>query len=234
MDLLIDSLRSALLLVSSFDHVLLVIVGCSLKVSGMATLLAAIAGLPLGFVIAFSSFPGKRLTITCLNTLLALPTVVIALVVYSFISRRGILGSLDLLYTQTAMIIGQIILIVPVITTLTIAAINRIDKRYRITALTLGANRYQMAWVIFKEARYGVIAAVIAAFGRVIAEIGISMMLGGNAKGFTRTMTTAMALEYDKGEFVLAVALGLILMGFAFGINLLFHFFQGRTGSDVV
>ena len=234
MDLLIDSFRSALLLVLSFDHELMVIVGCSLKVSGMATLLAAIAGLPLGFVIAFATFPGKRLTITCLNTLLALPTVVIGLVVYSFISRRGILGSLELLYTQTAMVIGQIILIVPVITTLTIAAINRIDKRYRITALTLGANRYQMAWIIFKEARYGVIAAVIAAFGRVIAEIGISMMLGGNAKGFTRTMTTAMALEYDKGEFVLAVALGLILMAFAFGINLLFHLFQGRTGSDAV
>ena len=231
MDLLIDSFRSALLLVLSFDHELLVIVGCSLKVSGIATLLAAIVGLPLGFVIAFTSFPGKRLIITCLNTLLALPTVVIGLVVYSFISRRGILGSLDLLYTQTAMIIGQIILIVPVITTLTIAAINRIDKRYRITALTLGANHYQMAWVIFKEARYGVIAAVIAAFGRVIAEIGISMMLGGNAKGFTRTMTTAMALEYDKGEFVLAVALGLILMGFAFGINLLFHLFQGRSDA---
>jgi tungstate transport system permease protein len=234
MDLLIDSFRSALLLMLSFDHELFTIVGCSLKVSSSATLLAAVFGLPLGFVIVFTSFPGKRLMITCLNTLLALPTVVIGLFVYSFISRRGILGSLDLLYTQTAMIIGQIILIIPVITTLTIAAINRIDKRYRITALTLGANRYQMAWVIFKEARYGVIAAVIAAFGRVIAEIGISMMLGGNAKGFTRTMTTAMALEYDKGEFVLAVALGFILMSFAFGINMLFHLFQGRSRSDVV
>jgi tungstate transport system permease protein len=231
MDLLIDSFRSAFLLMLSCDHELFTIVGCSLKVSSMATLLAAAFGLPLGFIIVFTSFPGKRLTITCLNTLLALPTVVIGLFVYSFISRRGILGTLDLLYTQTAMIIGQIILIVPIITTLTIAAINRIDKRYRITALTLGANRYQMAWVIFKEARYGVIAAVIASFGRAIAEIGISMMLGGNAKGFTRTMTTAMALEYDKGEFVLAVALGFILMGFAFGINMLFHLFQGRSDA---
>ncbi len=234
MALLVDSLRSALLLIASFDHELVMIVGCSLYVSGMATLIASVIGLPLGFVITLTSFPGKRLTITCLNTLLALPTVVIGLLVYSFISRKGILGSLDLLYTQTAMIIGQIILIVPVVATLTIAAINRIDKRYRLTALTLGANRYQMAWVIFREARFGVIAAVIAAFGRVIAEIGISMMLGGNAKGFTRTMTTAMALEYDKGEFILAVALGFILMGFAFGINLLFHLLQGQTGSDAV
>ncbi|MFH0783894.1 MAG: ABC transporter permease [Pseudomonadota bacterium] len=234
MDLLIDSFRSAFLLILAWDHELLVIVGCSLKVSGLATLFAAMIGLPLGFVIAFTNFSGKRLTLTCLNTLLALPTVVIGLLVYALISRRGILGSLDLLYTQEAIIVGQIILIVPVITTMTIAAISRIDKRYRNTALTLGANSYQMAWVIFIEARYGVIAAVIAAFGRVIAEIGISMMLGGNAKGFTRTMTTAMALEYDKGEFVLAVALGVILMGLAFAINLLFQLFQGRVESDAV
>jgi tungstate transport system permease protein len=231
MNLLTDSLRSAVLLMLSFDPELFTIVGCSLKVSSAATLLAAVFGIPIGFIIVFTSFPGKRLTITCLNTLLALPTVVIGLFVYSFISRKGILGALDLLYTQTAMIIGQVILIVPIIATLTIAAINKIDKRYRITALTLGANRYQMAWVIFKEARYGVIAAVIVSFGRAIAEIGISMMLGGNAKGFTRTMTTAMALEYDKGEFVLAVALGLILMSFAFGINMLFRLFQGRSDA---
>ncbi len=234
MDLLFDSLQSAFLLLVSFDKELISIVCVSLKVSCASTLLASLLGLPLGFLVAFSYFPGKRFVITCLNTLLALPTVVIGLVVYSFISRKGLLGPLELLYTQKAIIIGQIILIIPVITTLTIAAISRIDNRYRNTALTLGANKYQMAWVVFKEARYGIIAAVIAAFGRVIAEVGISMMLGGNAKGFTRTMTTAMALEYDKGEFILAVALGLILMSFAFGINLLFHFFQGRTGPDAL
>ena len=234
MDLLLDSFKAALLLMLAADQQLLTIVGCSLQVSGIATLFAGIIGLPLGFVIAFTTFPGKRLTLTCLNTLLALPTVVIGLLVYALISRRGILGSFDLLYTQKAMIIGQIILIVPVITTMAIAAISRIDKRYRTTALTLGATRYQMARVVFIEARYGVIAAVIAAFGRVIAEIGISMMLGGNAKGFTRTMTTAMALEYDKGEFVLAVALGIVLMALAFAINLLFHLFQGRVEADAV
>ncbi len=234
MDLLIDSFHSAFLLLISFDQELFEIVGVSLNVSFFATLLASVVGLPCGFLIAFNTFPGKRITITVLNTLLALPTVVIGLVVYSFISRRGVFGSLELLYTQKAIIIGQVILIVPVVTTLTIAAISRIDKRYRSTALTLGANQLQMAWVIFKEARYGIIAAIIAAYGRVIAEVGISMMLGGNAKGFTRTMTTAMALEYDKGEFVLAVALGCVLMAFAFLINLLFHFFQGRTGADAV
>ncbi len=234
MDILIDSVFSALNLLFSLDEELFSIVAVSLRVSSSSTLLASLCGLPLGFLIAFTAFPGKRFLITCLNTLLALPTVVIGLVVYSFISRKGLLGPWELLYTQKAIVLGQVILIIPIITTLTIAAISRIDKRYRNTALTLGANRYQMAWVVFREARYGIIAAIIAAFGRVIAEVGISMMLGGNAKGFTRTMTTAMALEYDKGEFILAVALGIILMCFAFGINLLFHFFQGRTGPDAV
>lgn len=234
MDLLLDSLKSAFLLLAARDPELLSIVGVSLKVSAISTLIASIVGVPCGFLIAYSSFYGKRLLLTCLNTLLAMPTVVIGLLVYSFISRRGVFGSLELLYTQNAIIIGQVILIVPLVTTLSIAAISKIDNRYRNTALTLGATQLQMAWVIIQEARYGIGAAVIAAFGRVIAEVGISMMLGGNAKGFTRTMTTAMALEYDKGEFVLAVALGLTLMTIAFGVNLLFHFFQGRTHADAV
>ena len=234
MELLVDSLKSAILLLLSLDPELFEIVGVSLNVSFFSTLLASVLGLPLGFIIAFNNFRGKRLTMTCLNTLLALPTVVIGLVVYSLISRRGILGPLELLYTQKAIIIGQVILIIPLITTLTIAAISRIDQRYRNTALTLGATYQQMGWVVFREARFGIMAALIAAFGRVIAEVGISMMLGGNAKGFTRTMTTAMALEYDKGEFVLAVALGIVLMACAFAINLLFHLFQGRLKSDAV
>jgi len=229
MDLLIDSFLSALLLVTSLDPEIVSIVGVSLKVSGTSTILASLMGVPFGFLVAFESFPGKRLLITCLNTLLALPTVVIGLFVYAFVSRRGILGPLDLLYTQKAMVIGQTILILPVVAIFTIAAISRIDERYRKTAMTLGANRMQTAFVVFREARFGIVAAVIAAFGRVIAEVGISMMLGGNARGFTRTMTTAMALEYDKGQFSLAVALGIILLVLSFGMNLLFHFFQGRA-----
>jgi len=229
MDLLIDSFLSALLLVASLDTEIISIVAVSLKVSGSSTVIASLMGIPLGFFIAFESFAGKRMVITCLNTLLALPTVVIGLFVYAFISRRGILGPLDLLYTQKAMIIGQTILILPIVATFTIAAISRIDERYRKTAITLGANRRQTAFVILREARFGIVAAVIAAFGRVIAEVGISMMLGGNARGFTRTMTTAMALEYDKGQFALAVALGIILLGLSFTINLMFHFFQGKT-----
>jgi len=234
MDLLVDSIQSAFSLLVACDPELLSIIWVSLKISAISTLIAAFFGVPAGFMIAHGNFRGKRLLLTILNTLLAMPTVVIGLLVYSFISRRGILGSLDLLYTQTAMILGQVILVTPLVTSLVLAAISRIDRRYRKTAMTLGANTAQVAFVILREARFGICAAIIASFGRVIAEIGISMMLGGNAKGFTRTMTTAMALEYDKGEFVLAVALGLALMTIAFSLNMLFHFFQGRISNDVI
>ena len=229
MQFLLDSFHSALLLLWSVDPELVEIVSVSLKVSSSSTLIASLVGVPAGFLIAFREFPGKRLLMTILNTLLALPTVVIGLFVYAFISRRGILGVLDLLYTQKAMIIGQVILIIPIITVFTISAISRIDERYRKTAMTLGANALQTAWVIIREARFAIMAAVIAAFGRVIAEVGISMMLGGNAKGFTRTMTTAMALEYDKGEFVLGVALGIVLLTVSFGLNIFFNYIQGRA-----
>lgn len=223
-----DSLISALHLAISLDRELLSIVGVSLRVAGSSTLLAGIIGVPIGFLVAFNSFRGKRLVITILNTLLALPTVTIGLFVYTFISRRGIFGPLDLLYTQRAMVIGQTILILPVIATFTISAISHIDSRYRKTARTLGANQFQVSLAVFKEARFGIIAAFVAAFGRVVSEVGISMMLGGNAKGFTRTITTTMALEYDKGEFILAIALGIILLVISFALNAALHFLQGR------
>jgi len=229
MDLLLDSFISAILLLKSLDAELYAIVLVSLKVASSSTLIASFIGIPAGFAIAFKEFPGKRTVITILNTLLALPTVVVGLFVYTFISRRGIFGPLDLLYTQKAIVIGQVILIIPIVTTFTIAAISHIDDRYRKTAMTLGATTLQTAVLIFREGRFGIMAAVIASFGRVIAEVGISMMLGGNAKGFTRTMTTAMALEYDKGEFILAVALGLILLTISFTVNLFFNYLQGRA-----
>ena len=234
MELLRDSLLSAVVLLMQLDPELLFIIWVSVKVSAFSTLIASIIGIPAGLLLAQAVFPGKRIVLTCLNTLLALPTVVIGLVVYAFISRRGTFGAFGLLYTQEAIIIGQVILVVPLVTSLTIAAVSKLDERYRLSAMTLGADRIQTSLVIFKEARFGIVAAVVAAFGRVIAEVGIGMMLGGNAKGFTRTMTTAMALEYDKGEYVLAVALGIVLMSIAFGVNLLFHFFQGRIRTDAL
>ena len=231
MDLIIDSFLSAILLLWSFDPELYFIIYVSLKVSLSSTLIASLLGVPTGFLIAFKEFRGKRMVITTLNSLLAMPTVVVGLLVYAFISRRGVLGILDLLYTQTAMVIGQIILIFPIVAVLTITAISHIDERYRKTALTLGATPFQTASVIFREARFGIIAAIIASFGRVIAEIGVSMMLGGNVKGYTRTMTTAMALEYDKGEFVLGVALGIVLLLISFTVNIFFNSLQGRSGT---
>lgn len=232
MEFFIDSLVSALMLMKHLDKELLDIVGVSLKVSVSSTLISSVIGVPLGFLISVNSFRGKRVMITVLNTLLALPTVVIGLFVYSVISRRGMLGVLGLLYTQKAIVIGQIFLIIPIITTFTISAISRIDSRYRMTAMTLGADRFQALTVLLIEARFAIVSAVVGGFGRVISEIGISMMLGGNARGFTRTMTTAMALEYDKGEFVLAIALGIILMTISLFINVLLSYFQGRTPSN--
>ncbi|WP_028575610.1 ABC transporter permease [Desulfonatronovibrio hydrogenovorans] len=232
MDFLVQSLGEAMRMLWSLDPELYFIVYISLYVSFFSTLVASILGVPLGFVIAVNEFRGKRGVITVLNTLLALPTVVIGLFVYAFLSRRGMLGHLGLLYTPAAIVIGQIILILPWVTTFTISAVSRIDARYRRTAMTLGANVIQTSLAIAREARFGILAAIIAAFGRVIAEIGIAMMLGGNIKGFTRTMTTAMALEHNKGEFVLAVALGVVLLFVSLIMNIVLQVVQGRYGGS--
>lgn len=228
MQFFVDSLMSALLLIREMDPELVNVVFVSLKVSLSSTAIASILGVPLGFAVAMGRFPGRRGVITVLNTLLAVPTVVIGLFVYTFISRKGIFGDLDLLYTQKAIIIGQTLLVLPIVAAFTISALSRVDTRYRKTALTLGANAWQTGLLVLREARYGIGAAIVAAFGRAIAEIGVAMMLGGNARGFTRTMTTAMALEYDKGQFILAVALGMILLTVSLVVNIVLNLCQGR------
>jgi tungstate transport system permease protein len=226
-----DGLISAFRLIAAMDAELLGIIAVSLKISAMATLAAGALGMPAGVLIALREFAFKRAVITILNTLLSVPTVVIGLFVYAFISRRSVFGAFDLLYTPNAIIIGQIILIFPIVATFTLSAVSRIDPRYRMTALTLGATGFQAALAVIREARFGIVAAFVAAFGRVISEIGISMMLGGNIKGFTRTMTTAMALEYDKGAFSLAMALGIILLGISLTLNILLQYFQGKVSQ---
>lgn len=231
MQFFIDSILSALLLIKPLDPELFLVVWTSLSVSLSSTTLASIFGVPLGFLVAANEFRGKRALVTLLNTLLSLPTVVVGLFIYVIISRQGVLGELGWLYTKKAIIAGQTILILPLVTVFVISAVSRVDERYARTALTLGANRFQLARVILSEARFAILAAIIGAFGRVIAEIGVSMMLGGNIKGFTRTMTTAMALEYNKGEFSLAVALGLVLLTISFGLNVIFNIFQGKSGA---
>lgn len=228
MSFLTQSIAAAGNLIVGGDAELWTVVRVTLVVCGSSTAIASVLGIPAGLALAFTEFRGKRLSITVLNTLLALPTVVVGLVVYAFLSRRGVLGPWGLLYTQRAMVIGQVILVLPLCAALAMSAVSRLDPRYRQTALTLGAGPARAAAKVAWEARFALVAAVAASFGRVIAEVGVAMMLGGNVKGFTRTMTTAMALEYDKGEFTLAIALGIVLLALSFGVNALVHLFQGR------
>ncbi|MBW2148468.1 MAG: ABC transporter permease [Deltaproteobacteria bacterium] len=198
----------------------------SLRVSGTATLLAAVVGIPAGFMLAVSRFRGQRTVETVLNTLMALPTVVVGLFLYALLSRRGLLGEVGLLFTPTAMIMGQFILATPIVTALTLSAFRTIDARARETALTLGAGPARAALAVMLEARYATMAAVIAGFGRVIAEVGCSLMVGGNIRWYTRSMTTAIALETGKGEFGLALAIGIILLSVALAANILLHTLQ--------
>lgn len=222
MDYILNGFREALRLIVTLNPEVMRISLVSLRVSTVSTLLAAAAGVPLGFLIATRDFRARGFTVTLLNTLLALPTVVIGLMAYSLLSRRGPLGSLGLLYTPAAMVIGQFVLALPIVTALSLAAIRGVDSRARETALTLGANARQAALAVLHEGRYALFAAVIAAFGRVFSEVGVSMMLGGNIRFYTRNITTAIALETGRGEFALGIALGLILLAVAFGINLFF------------
>jgi tungstate transport system permease protein len=220
MDYIVEAFRGAIRLILSLDREIFTIALLSLQVAGTATLFATVLGVPLAYAIATRDFLGKRLFLTLFNTLLALPTVVVGLFCYAFLSRRGPLGFLDLLFTPSGMIIGDIILALPLVVALTIAAVNAVDPRVSLTARALGATSRQTSWTIFHDARYALMAAVINGFGRVLAEVGAATMLGGNIRGYTRTLTTAIALETSKGEFAFAMALGLILLTLALIVNL--------------
>ena len=233
MGYILEGFRQAFYLIFSFDREVFSAVLVSLRVSCTAIVFATIVGLPLGFWVAVKDFRGKRFITTVLNTLMALPTVVVGLTVYSFISRRGPLGSLNLLFTPHAMVMGQFILATPIIAALTISAIQSIDERVEATALTLGASKRQAALMVVREARVGLLAAVITGFGRIIGEVGAAMMLGGNIRRVTRTISTAIALQTSMGEFERGIALGIILMTIhllivALMINTLFPYFQRR------
>lgn len=228
MDFFTESLRTALGLIAARDPDVVNAVTVSVAVSLWSTLLAALAGIPAGVALGVADFPGKRGIVTLLNTLMALPTVVVGLFVYSIISRQGPLGSFGLLFTPQAMVIGQTILAVPIMANFTLSTIKGADPRIIPTALTLGAGPLGSVYRLMVELRFGIMAAVIAGFGRVIAEVGVAMMLGGNIRGYTRTMTTAIAMETGKGEFALGLALGLILMTVALVVNMFLNFLQQR------
>ncbi|UCE18940.1 MAG: ABC transporter permease [Gemmatimonadota bacterium] len=228
MQYLFEGIAKALSLISSLDPEVLSAVWVSLRTSVTAIAFASLIGVPIGFLVATHNFRGKRPVVLLLNTLMALPTVVVGLIVYSFLSRQGPLGPLGLLYTPSAMVVGQFILATPIVAALTLTAVQGIDPRVRQTAVTLGANRLQLAMTMTSEARFAITAAIIAGFGRIIAEVGSAMMLGGNIRGYTRTMTTTIALETSKGEFALGIALGVILLIVAFTVNILFQALQRR------
>lgn len=226
MDYILDAFLGALRLILSLDREVFSIALLSLRVAGTATVCATLMGVPLAYVIATRNFAGKSAVLTLFNTLMALPTVMVGLLCYSFLSRRGPLGFLDLLFTPTGIVIGDVILAFPLIVALTIAAVSAVDPRARLAALALGATARQASWTVLREARYALMAAVINGFGRVVAEVGAATMLGGNIRGYTRTLTTAIALETSKGEFAFAMALGLILLTLALAVNLLFRHLQ--------
>jgi len=178
-------------------------------------------GVPLGFLLGYHDFPGKKVVRTLTDTLLSFPTVVIGLMVYALLTRHGPLGGLGLLFTIPGMAIGQALLGLPVIIAMTATAVEALDKRLPQTLITLGATPRQMLWATVVEARYSIILAAMAAYGRIVSEVGISMMVGGNIKWHTRTITTAIALETGKGEFALGIALGMVLLTVALAVNVI-------------
>ncbi len=229
MGLLSESISSAIALIANCEPEVMSAVGTSLIVSVNSTLLAALAGVPAGFYFGTHNFRGKSILTASLHTLTAMPTVVVGLIAYSAFTARGPLGGMSMLYTRTAMVFGLFLLIIPLMTSLSLAATQSIHTGIRDTALTLGATPFQAAMAVFREGRFAYLTAVATCFGRSIGEVGVAMMLGGNIKGVTRTMTTALALETEKGEFPVAVALGMILLVIALCVNALLHFLKARS-----
>ncbi|MGB8958207.1 MAG: ABC transporter permease [Candidatus Aminicenantales bacterium] len=205
----------------------------SLKTSGLAALIASAAAVPTALFLSGRDFRGKKIVLLVNQTWMAAPTVVIGLLFYSLLSRNGPLGGLGLLYTQTAMTVGQIFLILPLVVGFSYTALRQVDRRARQTALTLGASRRQAGWIVLREARFPLLVAVLAGFARAISEVGVAMMLGGNIRNATRNITTSIALETAKGEFRNGVVLGILLLVITFGINILVQTgLRGRDGES--
>ena len=224
METLIDALRESLRLLTSFDPALLEVVGLTLRVTGGALVLATLIGLPLGAALGLRDrVPAGGCLLPIIYTGMGLPPVVVGLFVYLLLSNRGPLGGLGWLFTPTAMVVAQTIIALPLIIGLTLTALRSIDPTVKLQVRSLGATRAQLAWTMMLEARLGVLAAIIAAFGGIISEVGAVMLVGGNIEGQTRVLTTAIVLETRRGNFALALALGIILLALAFAANFLFH-----------
>lgn len=221
MELIFEGMKQAFWLLIQGDPEVLRITLLSLEVSGSATLLALLLGVPLGALLALTPFPGRGLVISLVNTGMGLPPVVVGLFVSILLWRGGPLGFLELLYTPAAMILAQVIIAFPIVAGLTLAALQALDPKLRLQLLAIGASRLQLVWLLLKEARLPILAAVMAGFGGVISEVGAVLMVGGNIKGQTRVLTTATVLETRMGNFEVAIALSLILFLLSFTVNLL-------------
>lgn len=228
MGLIWEGIKQAFQLILTADSEVLGITLLSLQISGTATLLSLVVGMPLGIGVALNRFPGRSFVVSLINTGMGLPPVVVGLFVSIFLWRSGPLGFLELLYTPTAMIIAQVVIAFPIVAGLTMAAFQTLNPNLSLQLLGLGASRLQLLWLLSREAKLPLLAAVMAGFGGVISEVGASMMVGGNIRGQTRVLTTATVLETGKGNFEIAIALGLILLFLSFAVNFLLTHIQQR------
>ena len=218
----------AIQLIATLNPEVLEITARSLSISFSAVFLAAAIGIPLGALIELREFRGKKALVNLIQTLYGLPTVTVGLLVFLILSRSGPLGNLELLYTPTGMVIGQMILVSPILIGLTISALKGVSPQIRDTAVSLGADESQLIRAIIKEARFAVIAAVLIGFGRALSEVGVAMMIGGNIRDYTRVLTTSIALQTSMGNLEMSMALGIILIGISMILNLSLSRFQGR------
>jgi len=228
MDIIIEGIKQALILLFTLDPEVIGITWLSLKVSGIATFISLLIGVSVGTLVALTQFPGRRIVVSLINTGMGLPPVVVGLFVTIFLWRNGPLGFLEILYTPTAIIIAQAVIATPIVMGISLAAMQQLPANLRLQILALGATRLQMVWILVKEARLPLLAAIMAGFGGVISEVGASIMVGGNIKGYTRVLTTATVMETSKGNFDNAMALGIILLLLAFFINAILTHVQQR------
>ena len=228
MDLVLEGILKAFHLLVTLDPEVLGITLLSLQISGTATLISLFIGISTGTLVALTEFPGRRLVVSLINTGMGLPPVVVGLFVTLFLWRNGPLGFLEILYTPAAMILAQAVIATPIVTGISLAAIQALPKKLRLQILALGATRLQMVWILVKEARLPLLAGVMAGFGGVISEVGASIMVGGNIKGYSRVLTAATVMETSRGNFDVAIALGVILLLLAYFINLVLTHIQQR------
>lgn len=225
---ILKGIHNAVHLILSLDPDLYSVILLSIKVTSMAVIIASVLGIPAGTFLALRKFPGRGVLITLFNTFMGLPPVVAGLVIYLFLSRSGPLGFLDILFTPSAMVIAQALVVFPIVVALTWSAVSSVSPGVRETAILLGAPPFKIEMRVALEARLGIYSAVIAGFGRAMAEVGAVLMVGGNIAGYTRVMTTAILLETQKGTFDMAIALGIVLLTLAFIVNALLRLGQMR------